>query len=404
MKAVKIAHAATVDLSLRVLLLNQLISLRAAGYEVAGISSPGPHVPALEAAGIRHISVPMTRSVAPVLDVGALLKLCRVMRRERFSIVHTHTPKAGLLGQLAARLAGVPVVVNTLHGFYFHEHMRPLARRFYIAIEKIAARCSDLVLSQNHEDIQTGIHERIFPPEKVSHLGNGIDLSEFDPARVSPVEVAALRDRLGVPRGAPLVGFVGRLAAKRKGFADFLKAARRVLKRRRDARFLIIGDADHGKPDALEPSAAGEYGIAHACFFLGQRPNSELPALYRIMDVLVLPSLFEGIPRVIMEAAAMGVPAVATNVKGNREAVVHGRTGLLAPLGDVQALADAMLDIVDDAGRARNMGAEARALALERFDERAVVAKVKAEYVRLLRAKGMSDACEAPLAREIVGP
>lgn len=403
MKPVRIAHVATVDSSLRSLLLNQLTSLRAAGYEVVGISSPGPDVPAIEAAGIRHIPVPMARGVAPLLDLRALLKLWCVMRRERFTIVHTHTPKAGLLGQLAARLAGVPVVVNTLHGFYFHEHMRPLARRFYIAIEKVAASCSDSVLSQNSEDIQTGLYEGIFSPRRVSYLGNGIDLSEFEPARVSSTATAGLRERLGVARGAPVVGFVGRLAARRKGFMDFLKMARRVLERHQAARFLIIGKPDHGKPDALEPAAAGEYGISEACLFLGQRPNAELPALYRSMDVLVLPSLFEGIPRVIMEAAAMGVPSVATNVKGNREAVVHGRTGLLVPLGDVQALAQAVLDIVGDAARARTMGTQARALALERFDERAVFAKVKAEYDRLLREKGLSDASGPSLAREGVG-
>lgn len=403
MNPVRIAHVATVDSSLRWLLLNQLTSLRAAGYEVAGISSPGPDVPAIETAGIRHISVPMARGMAPLLDLRTLLKLRRVMRRERFTIVHTHTPKAGLLGQLAARLAGVPLVVNTLHGFYFHEHMPPLARRFYIAIEKIAASCSDSVLSQNREDIQTGLDERIFSPRRIRHLGNGIDLSEFDPARVSPSATADLRERLGVPRGAPVVGFVGRLAAKRKGFTDFLEMARGVLEGHPAARFLIIGNPDHGKPDAVEPAAAEEYGISAACLFLGQRPNAELPALYRSMDVLVLPSLFEGIPRVIMEAAAMGVPSVATHVKGNREAIVHGRTGLLVPLGDVQALARAVLDIVGDAARARAMGDQARGLALDRFDERAVFAKVKAEYARLLSEKGLSDAAGSSLAPERLG-
>src|SRR5262249_41354736 len=114
------------------------------------------------------------------------------------------------------------------------------------------------------------------------------------------------------------------------------------------------------------------------------RDNGELPNLYALMDVLVLPSLFEGIPRVIMEASAMGVPAVATDVKGNREAVEHGRTGLLVPLADVPALADAIVRVLTDTDRACRMGAESRRLALERFDERRVFDKVKAEYVDLL--------------------
>ena len=144
----KIAHVTTVDSSLRSLLLNQLVSLKAAGYDITGISAPGADVGPLEAASIRHFSVPMTRHLTPLTDLFSLCQLYWVMRNQRFTIVHTHTPKAGLLGQLAARLAGVPVIVNTVHGFYFHEHMRPAARRFYITLEKIAARCS---ISSSHK-------------------------------------------------------------------------------------------------------------------------------------------------------------------------------------------------------------------------------------------------------------
>ena len=154
---VKIAHVTTVDISLHGLLLNQMRSLHAAGYDVAGISAPGEVVPDIEASGVRHLAVPMSRNFTPLADLVSLWRLWRAMRRERFTIIHTHTPKAGLLGQLAARLAGVPIVVNTIHGFYFHEHMRPLARRFYIFMEKIAAFCSDLILSQNAEDLETAV-------------------------------------------------------------------------------------------------------------------------------------------------------------------------------------------------------------------------------------------------------
>lgn len=397
MSTLKIAHVTTIDLSIRSLLLNQLLSLHAAGYEAAGISAPGPDVPAIEAAGVRHIAVPMSRNLTPFADLASLWRLYRIMRRERFAIVHTHTPKAGLLGQLAARLAGVPLVVNTIHGFYFHEHMRPAARRFYIAMEKLAALCSHAILSQNREDIRTGLDEGIFPERKVRHLGNGIDLSLFDPGAVSAERLASLRAELRIPDGAKVVGFVGRLAARRKGFLDFLAAGREVLRRQPGVRFVIVGESDHGKPDAVEPSAAEEFGIAEACRFLGRRENEELPAIFRLMDVLVLPSLFEGVPRVIMEAAAMGVPAVASDVKGNREAVADGRTGVLTPLGDVDSLARAILGILGDETRARAMGDAARAMALDQFDERKVFATVKEEYARLLDARRLAApaGCEA---------
>ncbi len=377
----KIAHVTTVDASLRGLLLNQMTSLREAGYDVCGISASGPDVPAIEAAGIRHIAVPISRNLTPLADLASLWRLFGTMRRARFTIVHTHTPKAGLLGQLAARMAGVPIVVNTVHGFYFHERMSAKARRFYIAMEKIAATCSHLILSQNAEDIQTALKEGICGPDKIQLLGNGIDLTQFDPA----CERAHIPS---IPEDAPVVGFVGRLAARRKGFLDFLAAAKQIAARLPTARFLIAGDADAGKPDAVEPSAAANYGIADRCVFLGHRPNAELPPLYKRMNVLVLPSLFEGVPRVVMEASAMGIPCVVSNVKGNREAVTHDRNGLLVPFGDVPALVSAITRILTEPATAQRMSLEARRMAAERFDERIVFEKVKAEYARLLREKG----------------
>ena len=209
MTKIKIAHVTTIDLSLRYLLLNQLQSLQTAGYSVTGISTPGPDVPFLTAAGIRHLPVPMTRTFSPLADLKALAQLVRVMQRERFTIVHTHTPKPGLLGQVAARLAGVPIVVNTLHGFYFHAGMRPALRTFYIALEKIAARCSDVILSQNSEDIQTAIAEGICPPDRIQFLGNGIDIHRFDRRRIAPETLAKLRTELNLTADRGLCGAAG---------------------------------------------------------------------------------------------------------------------------------------------------------------------------------------------------
>jgi glycosyltransferase involved in cell wall biosynthesis len=212
---IKIAHVTTVDMSLRYLLLNQLGSLRQAGYDVVGVSASGENVPAIESAGIRHIAVPMTRRLTPLADLVSLWRLYRVMRRERFTIVHTHTPKPGLLGQLAATLAGVPVVVNTIHGFYFHDGMSPLSRRLYVILERLAALCSDVILSQNREDIETALRKNICRPEKMRFLGNGIDLRLFDRARLVEDELALLRRGLNIPSEALVVGFVGRLVRER---------------------------------------------------------------------------------------------------------------------------------------------------------------------------------------------
>ena len=208
----KVAHVTTVDLSLRCLLLNQLERIRDEGYDVVGVSAPGPDVPILEAHGIPHFAVPMTRRFTPIADLRALMALARLMRRERFDIVHTHTPKAGLLGQLAARLSGVPVVVNTVHGFYFHKGTKPVPKRFYIWMERIAAQCSDVILSQNREDMATAVEEHIAGPDLLKWLGNGIDVARFDRRRISEEVLEQLRTEIALDSGAPVVGFVGRLS------------------------------------------------------------------------------------------------------------------------------------------------------------------------------------------------
>ncbi len=385
-KTLKVAHISTVDMSLRYMLLNQMLSISQAGYEVYGISAPGPEIEAVQQAGISYFPVAMTRSLTPLADLKALWQLYRIIRRERFTIVHTHTPKAGLLGQLAARLAGTPVVINTVHGFYFHDHMPRFWRRFYILLETIAALCSDTIFSQNQEDIQTAIRERICPPGKIKHLGNGFDIQAFERAPVGEERLSGLRQELGIEKGAPVVGFVGRLVAE-KGILEFLQAGRLVLQRFPKARFLIAGPVDRDKADALTPEIARQYGLEAACIFTGRR--EDMPQLYALMNVLVLPSHREGFPRTPMEASLMGVPSVVTDVRGCREAVEHGRNGLVVKLGDIPALAQAILSILENPELAQRLGEAGRRMARERFDERGVFQTVKDEYERQLGAKGL---------------
>jgi glycosyltransferase involved in cell wall biosynthesis len=384
MTGVRILHIANTAWFLRYLLLNQLRSLRDAGYEVTAVSPPGPEGAELEKFGIHFIPIAMTRSLTPGADLVSLGRLYHAMRRGGFAIVHTHNPKPGLLGQLAARLAGVPIVVNTLHGFYFHDNVALLKRRFYVGIEKVAASCSDLILSVSREDVGTALREHICRPGRIRHLILGVDVERFDRQRLDAAVLARTRRDLGLPDDAPVVGFVGRLVAE-KGVRELLQAARSVLERVPRTRFLLIGPVDTEKPDALTPAVARAYGVEAACVFPGMR--EDMPELYGLMDVFVLPSHREGFPRALMEASAMGVPCVATDVRGCREAVEPGRNGALVPLGDVPALADAIVDFLDRPAEARRLGAEGRRFAQERFDERLVFDKVKAEYARLLHAK-----------------
>jgi glycosyltransferase involved in cell wall biosynthesis len=378
---VRVAHVATSDQSLRVLLLHQMQSLRDAGFDVAGISSDGDGVAEVLAGGIHHIVVPITRRIAPLADLRSLLHLWSVLRREKFDVVHTHTPKAGLIGQYAALLARVPLRVHTIHGLYFPGHMKPRARFAYVLLERVTMRFSHHNFSQNPEDMPVVAAEKIADPARVELIGNGIDLSAFVPELHPPSKRSATRAALGLRDDDLVVGVVARLVAE-KGYHEMFEAVRIIKREEPRARFIFIGDFQPAKFDAIGPTALADRGIDDVAQLLGHRVD--VPDLYAIMDVHVLPSHREGFPRTPMEASAMGVPSVATNVRGCRQTVDDGVTGLLVPVRDAPALAAAILKLLRDPEARRRMGAAARVKAAREFDEKAVFAKIRAAYERLV--------------------
>ncbi len=386
MSPIKVAHVASVDMSLRYLLLNQMRSLQQVGYELAGISSPGPEVPGIEAVGIHHIAVPITRRYTPLIDLIALWRLYRIMRQERFSIVHTHTPKGALLGQYAALLARVPIRIHTIHGLYFPGHMHPKMRWLYVLLERITMFFSQMNLSQSPEDIPVAIEEGICAPDRIKLLGNGIDITVLDPSLQTVEKRLATRAKLGLHANHKVVGMVGRFVAE-KGYREMLQAAQIIKRTAPEVRFIFIGPIEPDKKDGLVPGIISDMELDDVVQFLGHR--TDMPDLYAIMDVFALPSHREGFPRAPMEAAAMGVPAVVTNIRGCRETVADKVTGYLIPVRNPEALATALLDLLYDDAKRFAFGQAARAKAVAEFDEQLVFDKVKAEYARLLREKGL---------------
>jgi glycosyltransferase involved in cell wall biosynthesis len=383
MHQIKVAYVTTAAISLRYLVLSQLRNLLQSGYEVVGISSPGAEVPMLESAGIRYVAVHMTRRITPLADLMSLVRLYRLLRIERPDIVHTHTPKANLVGQWAAWLARVPIRISTVHGMYFTRNTPRPKRWFFQTVERWAARFAHVVFLVNDDDLRTATELNIIDRQRIRFLpaGTGIDLRRFDPAQHT---VKARRDgrrALGLPDDAMVVGFVGRLV-KEKGLLELFAAIREIYQRLPNVWLLVVGPYDVSKPDALSPDAAGQFGIADRCVFTGLRPDTE--NLYPLMDMFVLPSHREGMPLSLMEAAAMSIPCIATDIRGCRSGVIHGLNGLLVPLGDVHALAEAIAEIATDPDKARHMKEAGRRLAEERFDEQLVFRIVKTEYARLL--------------------
>ena len=335
--------------------------------------------------GIEHIPVLISRKVlSPARDLIGLFQLFLVFRQKQFDIVHTHTPKASFIGQIAARVAGTPIVIRTLHGFYFHDGSNLLLRRVMILLERFAARFSDAILSQNREDIQTAVEERICHREKISFLGNGIDLQCFSPESVDAEKLTQLREEFGLDPDKRVVGFVGRLVAE-KGILEIFQAAQILLAQLDDLQFLFVGPVDVAKKDAVTPQMAADLGLEKSCKFVGFQDN--MPEIYALMDVFVLPSHREGFPRSLMEASAMGVPSIATDIRGCREVVKDQDNGLLVPVKDPSALAGAILTLLTNSELAAELGKKGRAVAKLNFDERVVFDKVLQTYQDLLNQK-----------------
>jgi glycosyltransferase involved in cell wall biosynthesis len=375
----RLVHVTTTDITLALLLGPQLRAFAAEGMEVIGVSAPGPFVDGLRADGIAHIPLRhATRSVSPGQDLLALPELTRLFRRIRPDIVHTHNPKPGLYGRIAARTAGVPGIVNTVHGLYAAPE-DPVTRKAVVyTLERIASTCSDAELVQNPEDLAL-LRRLGVPARKLELLGNGVDLGRFVPPATT-AEIARARRLLGVDDDAVIIGTVGRLVWS-KGFRELFDAAARLRTTRPGARFVIIGPHDDAKGDSLAAADLEEATALGNVQFVGHRDDVE--DLYPAMDVFVLPSYREGFPRSAMEASACGVPVVATDIRGCRQAVDHGRTGLLVPLHDAAALASALEELVADEPRRAEMGRQARLKAEAEFDDRTVIATTLSTYERV---------------------
>jgi glycosyltransferase involved in cell wall biosynthesis len=373
-----VVHVTTTDMSLDWLLAPQLEAFRDAGYDVVGMSAPGPHVDALIEKGITHHPIrSLTRSMAPGSDLRAIGELYRAFREIQPTIVHTHNPKPGVFGRLAARAAGVPAIVNTVHGLYAQPDDPFLKRTVVYGLERLAASMSHAELLQNPEDLPVLRKLRI-PHERLTVLGNGVDLERFDPDRVPPSARGRLRAELGIDDDTVVVGVVGRLVWE-KGYREIFEAAARL--RDEPCAFVVVGPDDPAKAEAVDRVAI-EQAEANGVRFLG--PRTDMPDLYSMFDVYALASYREGFPRSAMEAAAMGLPVVATDIRGCRQVVVDGENGALVPARDAGRLASALHRLIADPELRIRQGVAARVRAIEHFDDRDVIATTLRTYDSLL--------------------
>lgn len=315
-----------------------------------------------------HVIPELGRELAPTADAITLIELWGLIRRFRPHIVHTHTAKAGAVGRVAARLAGVPVVVHTFHGHTFHGYWGPFGSRVVVAIEQMLARLTDRLIAVSDRVRDDLIELRIAPPEKIAAIPLGLDLEPFAQTERSPGE-------------EPVVGIVGRLVPV-KNHALFLEMARRLIRGGFPGRFMVVGDGElRGE---LEKSAAD---LGDRVVFTGWR--RDLPQVYSQLSVVVNTSINEGTPVALIEAMAAGAPVVATAVGGAPDVVRPGETGWLAPDGDADALAESVRAALCDDGR---IAARAQAEVLERYSKERLIRDVEKLYESLIqRSAGSSQ-------------
>lgn len=382
-----ILFGVTSDQTLLVL-RERILTLRDAGFAVAVIASPGPHLDRLAAEHpIAIHPIAIRRGIAPLADLVAFLRIFAVLARLRPSIVDFSTPKAALLGLLAARLLRIPARIHTLRGLRL-ESAPPLQRRLLLAAERLTAACAHTVLCNSPSLLDAAAALAIAPRSKMRILAhgssNGVDLERFHPDRPASRN-PALRAQLSIPADAPVLGFVGRLT-RHKGIPELLDAFDHISAELPETWLLLVGWIDRSD-DRLDASRIGRIHRHPQIVLTGF--VHDVADYYRAMNVFVLPTHREGFSNSALEAAASALPIVTTGATGARDAVHHGHTGLLVPVDDSAALASALLQLLRDPALSQRMGAAARAWAAENFSRQQVTDATLRFFQEVARQHGL---------------
>lgn len=374
----RVIHVTTIGITAYRALLAQCSYFRQSGLEVGFVFSPSPEGAMLYQLGFPVQEIYIPRIINPLSDARAVIKVCNYFREVRPDIVHTHTSKAGVVGRVAAKLAGVPHVFHTVHGFPFHAGMFWGKRLVYQQIEKWLARYTDVMLSQSAEDVVTAAELGIKPGMGgLVHIGNGVDLEEFNPEKYSSRQLLEIRARLGISEAMPVVAMIGRIN-REKGYHDLVEALQQV----RDIPWhaLFIGPDEGFLDDIMKQ--IDNYGLRERIHMLGMR--TDITDLLAVSDIYVLPSYREGLPRSLIEAQAMTLACVATEIRGCREVVEKDVTGFLFQPGDSIVLGGLLRRLLLDPELRNRMGQAGRSRVCRYFNEHEVAKKIMSLYEETL--------------------
>lgn len=342
----KLIRITTVPVSLKTLLKGQLRFMKEKGFEVIGVSSSGEALQEVEEnEGIRVQAIEMTRKITPIQDLVSLWKIYQFLRKEKPQIVHTHTPKAGILGMLAAYLAGVPHRLHTVAGLPLME-AQGNKRKLLDFVEKLTYAAATQVYPNSKGLYDFILKNKYTAPSKLKVLGkgssNGIDTAHFRPDCISEQEKTQLKETLGIEPGDFVFVFVGRLVGD-KGINELVSAFAAL--KAPNSKLLLVGPFE-AELDPLESETLEEINSNPHILAVGFQ--KEVRPYFAISDCLVFPSYREGFPNVVMQAGAMGLSAIVSDINGCNEIIVDGKNGRIIPVKEAKALASAMKRMMED--------------------------------------------------------
>ena len=383
-KKIKVCCVVSSGMTIKYMLKDQLKSLKEAGYDVYVVCSAKEWSEDIKKMGFSVKNITFKRKISPLADLAALFKLFFYFKKEKFDIVHVHTLKPEVYGQIAAKAAKVPIILNTLHGFDFADDDEGLKRKLFLFLERVGAKFSTKVFSISKKIIEVAIKEKIAPQEKFIYLGRDIDVDRFNPERFDKDFIEKKKKELKIGLDKKVIGIIARLVEE-KGYIDLFKAMQIVLKDLADLLLLAIGPEEPEKKDGITSDVAKKYNLENNVIFLGAR--DDVQELYPLMDIFILPTHREGLGASILEAGAMGLPVIATNTGGCPEAVDDGKTGILVPVKAPQELAKAIIYILGNKKKAELMGLAAREKILKEFDKNIVCKRLVGEYDKMTKNK-----------------
>ena len=381
-KKIKICCVVSSDITLKFMLLGQLNFLQKQGYNVYAVSSDGEHIKDVEKQSIKVKKIRFKRKIfTPISDIKAFINLYFYFKKEKFDVVHVHTLKPEFYGQIAAKLAGVPVILNTLHGFDFAEDDLFIKKALFLFTERIAAKCSTLIFTIGRHIIEKAVKEKIGRAGLFEYLGRDIDTDRFDPDKFSENFIIQKKKELGIPSDKKIVGITARLVVE-KGYLDIFESFESVVKKHPNTLLLVIGQHEPEKRDAVFSDIVKKYGIENNVMFLGERTDME--ELYSVMDIFVLPSHREGLGAAILEASAMEKPVIATDTGGCPETIDNGETGILVSVKAPEELTKALIFLLENPKKAKEMGENGRKKIIKEFRKEIVFERLGQSYKKLI--------------------